>query len=47
MLQDIEAPRPTEIDALNGYIADRALGLNAPMNALFAGLVKMKEQDLR
>jgi 2-dehydropantoate 2-reductase len=45
MLQDFEAGRRTEIDALNGYVASRgaALGLDVSLNTLLAGLVRMKE----
>ena len=45
MLQDLEAGRPTEITALNGYVAARAraLGLDVPLNRLLAALVEMKE----
>jgi 2-dehydropantoate 2-reductase len=47
MLQDIEAHRPTEIDALNGYIAQRGheLGVKVPLNSLLSGLIKMKEKS--
>jgi 2-dehydropantoate 2-reductase len=40
--QDLERGRFTEVDSLNGYIADRAaeLGLAAPVNRTLHGLVK-------
>ena len=45
MLQDVEAGRRTEIDALNGFVATRGaeLSVDVPLNTLLAGLVKMKE----
>lgn len=45
MWQDIEQGRPTEIDALNGYVADRAgeVGLEAPVNRMLTALVKALE----
>lgn len=45
MLQDLEAGRRTEIEALNGYVARRAaeLSLETPLNDLLAGLVRMIE----
>jgi 2-dehydropantoate 2-reductase len=41
MLQDLENGRRTEIDALNGYVAERgaALGLQTPANLALAGLI--------
>jgi len=41
MLQDLESGRRTEIDALNGYVAQRGslLGLQTPANLVFTGLV--------
>ncbi|CAN5434737.1 2-dehydropantoate 2-reductase [soil metagenome] len=43
MLQDRLAGRPTEIDAINGAIAleARALGIDAPVNATLADLVRL------
>jgi 2-dehydropantoate 2-reductase len=43
--QDLRAGRPTEIDALNGYVARRAdaLGLAAPVNRTLHTLVKLLE----
>ena len=43
---DLRAGRPTEIDVLNGAIADRAaaLGLEAPVNAIVAALVRTRER---
>jgi 2-dehydropantoate 2-reductase len=45
MLQDIERGRSTEIDALNGRIADwaRESGLSAPVNETITGLIKIRE----
>ncbi len=45
MLQDIERGRPTEIEALNGYIARRGAELDAPapVNATLAGIVRILE----
>lgn len=42
MWQDIEQSRPTEIDAMNGYISDTAseLGLKTPANRMLATLVR-------
>jgi 2-dehydropantoate 2-reductase len=44
MLQDIERGRPTEIDAINGWVATRAAarGLAAPTNALLVHLVRAR-----
>ncbi|NHJ01468.1 MAG: 2-dehydropantoate 2-reductase [Candidatus Heimdallarchaeota archaeon] len=46
MLQDIERGRRTEIDYLNGYIADESqrLGLKAPVNSAIADLVRHLER---
>lgn len=48
MLQDMEAGRRTEIEALNGYVAKRGaeLGLEVPLNTLLAALVRMRESGL-
>jgi 2-dehydropantoate 2-reductase len=37
--------KPTEIDALNGYVAERgaALGVDAPVNRTLHALVKLRE----
>jgi 2-dehydropantoate 2-reductase len=45
MAQDLSLARPTENDALNGYVAQRAkaLGLAAPANASLAALVRLLE----
>lgn len=45
MLQDIEAGRATEIDALNGYVAEAGarLGVDVPRNRLVAALVRGRE----
>lgn len=46
MLQDMDAGRLTEIEAINGAIAARAArrGLAAPVNAALASLVRMAER---
>jgi 2-dehydropantoate 2-reductase len=43
--QDIGLGKPTEIDALNGYVARRgeALGVPAPVNRTLHALVKLRE----
>ncbi|MBN9426248.1 MAG: 2-dehydropantoate 2-reductase [Burkholderiales bacterium] len=45
--QDLAAGRPTEIDALNGFVAERgaALGVAAPVNKALHALVKLLEQQ--
>jgi len=45
MLQDIEAKRRTEIDAINGAIVERGenLGIPTPVNKALTGLVKIME----
>jgi len=45
MLQDIEAKRRTEIDAINGAIVERGekLGIPTPVNRTLTGLVKVIE----
>lgn len=47
--QDLAAGRPTEIDALNGLVADRgdALGVPAPVNRAMHALVGLVEQAPR
>jgi 2-dehydropantoate 2-reductase len=44
--QDLDRGRPTEIDALNGYISRRGaeLGIPAPVNHALFTLVKLAEQ---
>jgi 2-dehydropantoate 2-reductase len=44
MLQDLERGRPTEIDALNGWVARRGaeLGVAAPVNATLARLIRAR-----
>ena|SRR5579862_5719181 len=44
--QDMLRGRRTEIDALNGYVAERgvALGVPAPMNRTLHALVKLREE---
>ena len=46
MLQDVEAGRRTEIEALNGYVdrAGQKHGIAVPLNRLLASLVRMREQ---
>ena len=46
MWQDIEQGRATEIDALNGYVADVAkeCGREAPVNRMLAALVRVLER---
>jgi 2-dehydropantoate 2-reductase len=43
--QDIERGKPTEIDALNGLVADRGaqLGIPTPVNRTLHALVKLRE----
>ncbi|HWI51941.1 MAG TPA: ketopantoate reductase C-terminal domain-containing protein [Symbiobacteriaceae bacterium] len=42
MLQDVERGRRTEVDAINGAVAERgqALGVPAPVNAALFDLVR-------
>ena len=49
MLQDIEARRRTEIDAINGAIVERGekLGIPSPVNRTLTGLVKIIELQYR
>ncbi len=44
--QDIARGRPTEIDALNGYIARRGaeLGIATPVNRTLWALIKLREE---
>lgn len=46
MWQDMEHGRPTEIEAMNGFIGKRAeaLGLNAPVNDMLASLIRASER---
>ena len=44
MLQDVEAGKRTEIDAINGYVVEHAVE-PVPTNALLAGLVKTWELE--
>jgi 2-dehydropantoate 2-reductase len=43
--QDVLRGKRTEIDALNGYVAERAaaLGIAAPVNRTLHALVKLRE----
>jgi 2-dehydropantoate 2-reductase len=43
--QDIRRGKPTEIDALNGFVARRgaALGVSVPVNRMLHALVKLRE----
>lgn len=45
MLQDLNHERQTEIDALNGYVAQTALqlGVEAPLNTMIARLIKLRQ----
>lgn len=45
MRQDVHAGRRTEIDAINGYVVDRAeeMGLEVPTNRLLASLIRTWE----
>ncbi|GAA4219786.1 2-dehydropantoate 2-reductase [Sagittula marina] len=45
MVQDVEAGRRTEIEALNGYVEREGekRGIDVPMNRLLAALVRMRE----
>jgi 2-dehydropantoate 2-reductase len=45
MLQDLNHERLTEIDALNGYVAQiaRELGRPAPLNTMIARLIKLRQ----
>ena len=49
MLQDLERGRPTEIDAINGYVADRgeALGVAAPVNATLTHMIRARVRRAR
>jgi 2-dehydropantoate 2-reductase len=44
MLQDLERARPTEIEAINGYVVRQgaARGVPAPVNATLARLVRAR-----
>jgi 2-dehydropantoate 2-reductase len=44
MLQDLERGRPTEIDAINGYVAARgtALGISTPVNTTLTRLIRAR-----
>jgi 2-dehydropantoate 2-reductase len=49
MLQDLERGRPTEIDAINGYVARRgeALGISAPVNTTLAHMIRARVRQAR
>ena len=48
MWQDMEHGCPTEIEAMNGFVAQKAqeLGLEAPVNDLLASLIRAAEKNL-
>jgi 2-dehydropantoate 2-reductase len=45
--QDIQRGKPTEIDALNGFVAQRgdALGVATPVNRALHALVRLREAN--
>lgn len=49
MLQDLERGRPTEIDAINGYVAARGatLGVATPANATLTRMIRARVRRLR
>jgi 2-dehydropantoate 2-reductase len=49
MLQDLERGRPTEIDAINGYVAARggALGVPTPVNATLTRMIRARVRSSR
>jgi 2-dehydropantoate 2-reductase len=49
MLQDVERGRPTEIDAINGWVVRRgeALGIPTPGNALLTRLIRARVRRAR
>jgi 2-dehydropantoate 2-reductase len=49
MLQDLERGRPTEIDAINGYVATRgaALGVPAPVNTTLTRMIRARVRRVR
>jgi 2-dehydropantoate 2-reductase len=49
MLQDLERGRPTEIDAINGYVAARggALGVPTPVNATLTRMIRARVRHPR
>jgi 2-dehydropantoate 2-reductase len=49
MLQDLEHGRPTEIDAINGYVAARgaALGIPTPVNATLTRMIRARVRHPR
>lgn len=49
MLQDLERGRPTEIDAINGYVASRgeALGVPTPVNLLLTRAIRARARAAR
>ena len=49
MLQDLERGRPTEIDAINGYVAARgdALGIPTPVNATLTRMIRARVRRSR
>jgi 2-dehydropantoate 2-reductase len=49
MLQDLERGRPTEIDAINGYVAARGgtLGIPTPVNATLTRMIRARVRSSR
>lgn len=49
MLQDLERGRPTEIDAINGYVAARgaALGIDVATNTMLTHLIRARVRRVR
>ncbi len=49
MLQDLERDRPTEIDAINGYVAARgaALGVPTPVNIALTRMIRARVRRVR
>jgi len=49
MLQDLERGRPTEIDAINGYVTARggALGIATPVNATLTRMIRARVRSSR
>jgi 2-dehydropantoate 2-reductase len=49
MLQDLERGRPTEIDAINGWVARRAdaMGIAAPVNTMLTHMIRARVRRAR